>query len=1219
MQLTSMAETDGDQLHSNLSRYFEVSKFSTVLGEDMLFFDVDGLELQIINVYDVGLGFGRRIEISALRKSMEVLQGDSPKWSDLELVAMSEFSESIGTDNLDGCKVITDLGRNILKSIWSSPEHIELRNVHAIPIELRFLFENVLGHLSIIRICELMPKAQCVTFSNVPLEDMMNRGDEYTECITECITLSPSRSLCRIEFCSEFLPEFPEFEVKGDIKQIADSEWFLDFNLHENYYLRIVAEKKAREEQTALKVSYSKTFDLVLDAKEEIFNQYDEHKMHELAVTSINTVLGWSGIDDCSFNVDVVDIHVDGVHIEYLLISEVIAELNSVANIVRRANLHGLFVDFQSMRIPIRLHYERIDLSFAERAMAKEMDKKWNKELSVDLQSNAQIAALDWTSKRDDKVTEIRQEILKKEQKEKEEADRKDAERRAKENKLEHELGLNLMTGCKMVDQPLFRLNAEQLWQCIGWWIDNDVKHQNALSAMKRVCAEYHISGAALCYAFLEKKNGDKLIVNVLRKQMERHLTVETMDIIMKTMRNWMFTVNAGTLHSASTQLAARMMIQIPIQNLKNVLLEKHIDGKWFIKESKKKPNGLTDIVRASTGWSMSDCILLKDVLIRRISLPRDQILEKIQSVGGKGPIPMSLINEFVRKLTLDYDLEDIQYELQTQGTVCWQFIDSVHNLLVEILQKQNKEDLALDDGRSVAALFDVVSSALIQSDGVVRRSSDRSNLWICSFCGNLNVFHIVDCVPRTNISKCSLCGIQHKDAVIMALKQIATPFFGIERAPKTAKGQCVCCGLLSVDNSQSLQCPFCGVEESVALEMVEQGISTPFDDIMQFARNKTAELHCAQQKDSALYPAIKRIAFILMKQRRYQMLTEEAEHHQTLTVYELRRFVHSNEYEKVLLRRITSGIPAKVTTLAVAASVLEFLNDDEHKLCDFASLFSDDGQLYEFTNLDLWTKNGVKRKTIKFIFEAIHIDLRNIVIERYRVWLQSLNVAQIEADYKHIVDHHLKDASAPHQNAIFLFFDGVIRDFAKLDSEQSIEMANEDYKEMDDEKDDDEIMTMLNGIRRVLCNENRPRDIENDDESDDAADTDFVPLSIREEIYQIVHHDAFIDVLSESARIHKEWNEKLPGTRRANEYAAKYGILRNQSITVKHVAAIVLYVKHSELSDQCICRKFSELCSLCFVSWIKGFESGLVPMRISVVIIWSERYLKRFDFSGTF
>ena len=82
------------------TQYFDISKYSDVNGEDILLFDYEGVKLQVMNVYDVGMGFGHRTELSALRKLIQMLQNETPKWSSTELVVITEFCELVTKDSL---------------------------------------------------------------------------------------------------------------------------------------------------------------------------------------------------------------------------------------------------------------------------------------------------------------------------------------------------------------------------------------------------------------------------------------------------------------------------------------------------------------------------------------------------------------------------------------------------------------------------------------------------------------------------------------------------------------------------------------------------------------------------------------------------------------------------------------------------------------------------------------------------------------------------------------------------------------------------------------------------------------------------------------------------------------------------------------------------------------------------------------------------------------
>ena len=764
---------------------------------------------------------------------------------------------------LAGPRLLSGFGLELFQLFFQNVDimDIELQNIHDVHEELRFLIENERGQLSVIPICNFLPRARSVAFTGISLNDLEQRGDEYMRCIREYIESAASRSLRSIEFRSRYLPEISEFE---EIKQSFEERQFDD---------------ESEEKESG-------------------------HLGHR----------GWGLSFEC--------------HSE---------------------------------------HYLRINV----------FERKKN------------------------------------ETEQKEEAERLMAqqdEMEANQRELEHELGLNLLSGCKMADQPLFNLNAEQLWQCIGWWIENDVKHRNAFSAMTRVCADYHICGAVLCYVFLEqRKKPEKfpvVIQNLLKTKMRRFWTAKTIEIILEGVWQWMFN-DKGELKTATTREAARFMLQIPIKMLKNEIIEKQIDGKRFISD----PPDFRMTVQRVTGWSKSECTLLTEVLLRRMSWNNDEILERIQEEANLQRIPT--------KATKHIFIEDAQYQLQTRGRMPREFCESIMGCLFEENKAQEPD---------FEAQFEILSSAMMMDgedeDGTV------PNSWICTFCGNLNV-----------IRKCTLCGINHKEAVVVALKQIPTPFLGMESDSKMTE-----------------------------------------DDIASSAANRRVDLHCAMQKDGNLHPALKRIAQTLKQQKWYCQFIEDAENEEEM-------IRHYEEHQK---------------------------------------------------------------------------------------WIESLDVAQIEADYEHIQKCHLQNASAPRRSSIFAFFREAvygadagaeterkrsIQTEADQDQQEVVE-DEDDQKEENQDDDDDKIVKMLNEINLALCYGDR-----DDERKLMCTNPKSGGGSIREEIHGIVSHDSFMDTLGEAIAIHREWNVELTNTPRAIEYIQKHSILRNQGITVKHVAVILLYLKHSELS----------------------------------------------------
>ena len=91
VQLSAECEHHRDS--SIVPRYLQTTQFSDVAGEDILLFNPDGVHFQIGNVYDGGMGFGHRVEFSALRKMKQMLQNGVPQWTETELMVIKELYE----------------------------------------------------------------------------------------------------------------------------------------------------------------------------------------------------------------------------------------------------------------------------------------------------------------------------------------------------------------------------------------------------------------------------------------------------------------------------------------------------------------------------------------------------------------------------------------------------------------------------------------------------------------------------------------------------------------------------------------------------------------------------------------------------------------------------------------------------------------------------------------------------------------------------------------------------------------------------------------------------------------------------------------------------------------------------------------------------------------------------------------------------------------------
>ena len=615
----------------------------------------------------------------------------------------------------------------------------------------------------------------------------------------------------------------------------------------------------------------------------------------------------------------------------------------------------------------------------------------------------------------------------------------------------DHSLNNNLWPFRRVADKPLFRLNPTELWDCIGQWIQNDERYNDTLRAIEQLFADFHISGAVLCALYIEGIGDFDLLSmeSVLNKKMKQYFTDKTIDIIWNEMKDSMKTIEPKLLHSATSKECARFAMEFPIQNLKNDIIEKQIDGQRFIAD----PIEFELTVQRATGWTKTECTLLVEVMLRRLSLTRDQILERMQIIAEKKQIPISIIDKIITDFTSTYNPEDIQYQLRTQGIVQRQFCESIHKLLEhlapvqghqgpdtvqraisdpmqtltpdtlsvqlsDLLDHHKAENSDIDGGPFMEMFFDVISSAMIMTPDDSHDGKPSS--WTCPCCFHLNVMKIMEHQWTTDISKCALCGYTQRELVIMTVKQIVTPFLNMDRNSKTTENDMVStqfkaltlsndndddddddekeenvtntkwiCSSCGCSNVISSQCAFCRVDQSLSVAKAKRDKWTPFRDIIRCAESKRMDLHCRQQRDCNLCPALKRIAVILVTMRRYQMLNEDNVHDHKLSVYDLMQFITPELYRDTVLESaetILVGYAGERQTESLRA----LLEDDDHKLWDFVSYFGDkesDAEYIEFRSQREFTSilksdADIEQKEGDKIFDAIKQKLLSTVHE---------------------------------------------------------------------------------------------------------------------------------------------------------------------------------------------------------------------------------------------
>ena len=87
------------QLTCDISSSFRsLTVFTNTSSNETLLWKDAGSQLQIMNIYPYGIGFGHRTEISTLRKMKEMLLNGVPQWYKTELMMLRALYESTRAD-----------------------------------------------------------------------------------------------------------------------------------------------------------------------------------------------------------------------------------------------------------------------------------------------------------------------------------------------------------------------------------------------------------------------------------------------------------------------------------------------------------------------------------------------------------------------------------------------------------------------------------------------------------------------------------------------------------------------------------------------------------------------------------------------------------------------------------------------------------------------------------------------------------------------------------------------------------------------------------------------------------------------------------------------------------------------------------------------------------------------------------------------------------------
>ena len=713
-------------------------------------------------------------------------------------------------------------------------------------------------------------------------------------------------------------------------------------------------------------------------------------------------------------------------------------------------------------------------------------------------------------------------------------------------------------------DQPLI---GNQVWSVIGRWIRNDSHYNRCLDELKRLFKKYDISGGVMSLISLEREEDFVQIENILKKDMKQYLSIDTMTLIIDSTRKWLSDVHERFLRLATTDDMAELVIDFPLRNLKIAISDKEIDCEQVM----RSPRDLVNIVKTATGWTQSECKQITDVVLRQCSFTKNQILQNVQDIGRKNGLSQMVIEKMKNTLSeCELNLEDVHYRLRTKAIMDRQFGALLLNLLEDLSADKHLLDLGVINEEFNSIYFSTLASAMIV---MAETEWGRGHApWQCVCCGNLNVHKNIDYTVVVDIPICSLCGVTQIEGITMAIKGINMPF--------------------QAENLK-LMVPADEANEDYKNEVGDD------DSISKHIKNKELDLHCMTQKDAGLCPELRVIANAMIEQRRYIMMMEGEgkDREKNLTADDLRESVTVEEYKETFLKSV-SEVMAKTQPddiESVIETLTEMFNDKEEEICDFAPYFAG-GKHKAMINI-LMERTKMTKKTANKVRLSAKQELLNMALSRsstrYQEWLKQI-AEQIERAKKHIDRYHLEHefSSKPRQMAVHSFFESVLH----FEDNQDKRLRYLQMTKAAMQQNCGRVDGLLHSLYLKLCHtDDKAVGIQasitqsadgGDSESDEKVNIDkYVHYSFgvrpvycsvspkfdctREEMQCNAEcpesHTNFVSILKKAIQVFCDDAKRDSVFTVAQFYGSKHGILRNQTVTVKHVFSVLSYTDLSK------------------------------------------------------
>eukprot|EP01084_Bolivina_argentea_P094409 169717_1 len=339
------------------------------------------------------------------------------------------------------------------------------------------------------------------------------------------------------------------------------------------------------------------------------------------------------------------------------------------------------------------------------------------------------------------------------------EGDGKEVDDYTKREQILHLIKTCYIYGYPKKHIPLHRFSITDICNKITNWIHNDINYAKYLETTINVFKARKLNGTKISnYA----SNDIKCIVEPDLKYITSNTLKITFDLFDKYQNE-----NTYDIASKSAEDIAKILYDFPLINFISKIKEKSIDGQKFIDDYVNN----TGFIQKVTGFDRDEIYQIRAVLFKEFTYTQKQFILNIDNIF-KNKYKMSLsgiVLSKIKKIILSNDVEGLYYNIKNGKSVP-EFSDKITKMVENLVQNHNESK----DDTFVKNIYKATADCFISHNEQNEKhniSLDKPYDWTCHNCGNYNFNYYVGGQINTDLSTCSLCGMQQIDTIILNLK----------------------------------------------------------------------------------------------------------------------------------------------------------------------------------------------------------------------------------------------------------------------------------------------------------------------------------------------------------------------------------------------------------------------------------------------------------------